>query len=513
MTARALSPEVGRVCSEMAKEILRVGVCVDQPPHRNDTSAIAVCNVRCLCRVQPVASISDGEAGDAFATTQASTDLQALAANGRDEVVRIATEDSADSTGLATLLRGMQLLEVSRFHKPGTAEVLVLELIGWIEERPICDDTGMLVGTCYMERRKGLNDGVLSAGQSDHDVSTAMAGTEPACTPRPLAQIILWSRISWLTSAKHFTETRETGAEGLPLVVDEVEDSISGMLAAGLLPEEFSDWSYQLAVAFDRVVRLMRPGETAELHGVPAVVGDEENVKLDRDGKNWQASLRLLKAWNPKPAWEMNASEKLSEARNRRAQGNDCYKNRDWNRALTRYVLAAAAVAHADRDMNFDEEQRAEARVERGTVALNVAATTLQLGDGAEALRQCDEALACGQCIVKALWRRGKAHVLLGNGGAALADLRKAEKLAMSDDFNGDRKTSIQRQIRRERAKATALWNAKRQEETTRLAQLVPKFPPIKAAAALDGFGGIGTTEFLEDDPDLGDGHESTFCM
>ena len=517
--AELLFPATAALPGGGRSELLQTGCTVDRPPFH--PAATAVCTVRWLRRCTATAPPPGARAG--VFGCKGADDLSALAAAGLEEVVRIeAGNPAAGTPWWAGLLGQMQLLEVSRFCAPPAAaataatgaveevegveagmEVAVLELLGWIEERALGPSVGG--ATLYMERRAGVND---SAGR-DHPGSGGDEAARLLRPPEPLAEVLVWCRANGHGTV---AETRPGGAQ---LVVDELPAAAAATaavavaaaaaamaVAAAAVGSEDGQGGQQACLlaelwpALDKAVRWMRPGESAELAaGV---------------GAGWtQAEVKVLAVANPKPAFEMGPVEKLAEAAARRAQGNDCYKAGDWERALNRYVLAAAAVAHSDKDSNFDDRLRAAARVERALVALNVAATALQLGDGREALTQCEEALEIsGERSAKVLWRRGKAHLLLGDGEAAVADLKEAEALVGAAG-------GARRQIRKELAKATALATTQRvvHQDAFRGMFPVASAPACPAPAAAepvlagDGGGGggramVGAGEFLEDDPE-----------
>ena len=254
--------------------------------------------------------------------------------------------------------------------------------------------------------------------------------------------------------------------------------------AAATLPAE-------LHGPLDVAARCMRPAEAAEL----------------TTASGWHVLLRLLSASNPKPAYDMPPAEKLEAARAWRERGNACYAARNWERALNRYVLAAAAVVHADRDSSFTEEERAAARSERLLVSLNVAATALQLGDGEEALRQSDEALSIEPSSFKGLWRRGKARLVLGDPEQALEDLQSAARLAATPQ----QRRQVQQEISRANAEVKRRAAAQREEFGGMFARapgcLSDADVAAEQAAAVDGASQAAPpvfgleAEFVSDDP------------
>ena len=434
---------------------------VHRPPFHSHASA--VCTVRQLVRPAASGAAAAGASTDdggaehgAFGNASVEDDLEVLHRDGAEIAVRLQGGSAAPGApAWAALLAGMELGEAARFHGPTTGDVtsvfLLLELRGWIEEIQL-PGSRAAGAALYMERSEGVND--MTAGDGG--------------PPGPLAQLMVWYR------AQRDGTVVESAVEGVELIVDEpwagdvvLPDALHGPL--------------------DVAVRCMHPREAGGLS----------------TASGWHVSLRLLVARNPKPVYDMAPAEKLGAARLWRELGNACYGAKDWERALNRYVLAAAAVAHADRDSNFTHEQLRAARAERLTVCLNVAATALQLGDGTEALQQSEQALSIDPGSFKGLWRRGKACVLLGDGDRALADLRAALRLATT----GRQRQQVQAEISR----ANAVL--KRQQATQReefggmfakapgcLLELSPTPPAPEHVVAFPTFD--LKADFVTDDPE-----------
>ena len=344
--------------------------------------------------------------------------LAALAAEGVTRSVCLAAGAAAEgSPPWAALVARMELGEAARWPTAGGGGV-DLELQGWIEET-LLPAQGGGGGTLCMERAAGVNDGAAAAAPAS-----------------PLAE----ARVSF--RAEHAASGRRAQSPaGGPLLLDVVVDEEW----PGAVPAE-------LRAPLDLAVRCMRPGERAELSAC-----------------GWQTEVRLLSARNPKPAYDMGPAEKLASAQEWRERGNACYGAKAWARALNRYVLAAAAVAHADRDSHFTPEQRQAARTARLLVALNVAATALQLGDADEALRQSEEALAIDPGSFKGRWRRGKARLMLGDGERALDDLRAAARSASSG--------AQRRQIQAEAARAGTIVRERALAQRAELRGMIARAP------------------------------------
>jgi tetratricopeptide (TPR) repeat protein len=435
------------------RELLRAGRSPHRPPFHSHASA--VCTVRHLACASKGGRLAEGSGA-------AAEDLEALEREGVGAAVRLERGTVAPGgPPWATLLAGMELGEVARWTfrddaaAAGGPSALLLELSSWIEEAQLPGPRGA-GATLYMEHSSEVND---------------TAGAEEGAAPGPLATVTVWYR------AQRAGTTVESAAEGVELVLD--EDWAGG---AAPLPDE-------LHGPLDVALRCMQPCEAAELS----------------TASGWRVSLRLLAARNPKPAYDMGPAEKLEAARTWRELGNSCYGAKDWERALNRYVLAAAAVTHADRDSNFTEEQRGAARAERLSVCLNVAATALQLGDGAEALRQSEEALAIEPRSFKGLWRRGKASLMLGDGQRALEDLQAAAQLATT--------AQQRRQVQAEISRAAA--DVKRREAAQRaeFGGMFAKAPGCLAAVGAPAGRAAApapaplpfglSADFVADDPDV----------
>ena len=77
-------------------------------------------------------------------------------------------------------------------------------------------------------------------------------------------------------------------------------------------------------------------------------------------------------------------------------------------------------------DHDFSEEHKAKAKQLRLTIWCNIAICQDKLGEWADAVRSCNEALSLDPDCIKALFRRGCVHSASGEFARAREDLTAA---------------------------------------------------------------------------------------
>lgn len=246
--------------TSLPRELLRAGHTPHQPPFHSQTSC--VCRVRWFARAPAGEEEQERAPGGSRFVVAAADDLAALAASGTVEAVEIREGEEkaasavaqpgmglAEARRWAELIGGMALGEAARCLLPASAAqpstaamVVVLELLGWIEERQLRWQEGTAGGpgcrccSMYMERARGVNDQqVAIPGQPlrpGQDREAAEAEARATALPEPLGTVQVWLRAQRQVreaaggggappAAAGGGEVLESVKEGLRLEVDE----------------------------------------------------------------------------------------------------------------------------------------------------------------------------------------------------------------------------------------------------------------------------------------------------
>ena len=129
---------------------------------------------------------------------------------------------------------------------------------------------------------------------------------------------------------------------------------------------------------------------------------------------------------------DMTFEQRVEAADLRRGRGNACFKQGDDEGALREYEIA---LSYLTDDLMFQVEghHREYALNVRLPVFGNRAAAYLRMGKHNECIEAATAVLAEAPDNAKALYRRGKARLALGQTEAAEEDLRKAAKASPDD--------------------------------------------------------------------------------
>ena len=134
----------------------------------------------------------------------------------------------------------------------------------------------------------------------------------------------------------------------------------------------------------------------------------------------------------------------------------------DIHRAIQRYeeALRKEAREHEFKTLESDEKEAKLGEVKKQKISthLNLAAAHLRLDDPKEALRHCNSVIELDPLNVKALYRRGQAHLKLGDISGARSDLMEAAK---REPQNKD----VRKELEKLKVQATAL---KQQQKNVR---------------------------------------------
>ncbi|BFZ05343.1 hypothetical protein BsWGS_08383 [Bradybaena similaris] len=136
--------------------------------------------------------------------------------------------------------------------------------------------------------------------------------------------------------------------------------------------------------------------------------------------------VELVSFEKTKKVYEMETPEKLEQAEIRKAKGTDFFKKGLIEKARTNYNTI---LEYLDGESSLEGEEKEKRDVLVLAARLNLAACELKLGDDAEAIKHCNEALEISPNNAKAYFRRAQAHQNRKDFDKALSDYQQVELL------------------------------------------------------------------------------------
>ncbi|KAH8931892.1 hypothetical protein BDL97_19G044500 [Sphagnum fallax] len=185
-------------------------------------------------------------------------------------------------------------------------------------------------------------------------------------------------------------------------------------------------------------VASMNVGESAVLHvGYQLAYGEEgsfsfPNVPPRADVIFEVELIGFEEAKEGRPRGEMTVEERIEAADRRRIDGNELFKEGNIEAAMQQYEMALAFMGD-DFMFQLFGKYRDMANAVKNPCHLNLAACLLKLNRFEEVIGHCTVVLAEDQDNSKALFRRGKARLELGQTDTAKLDFEKVRKLAPED--------------------------------------------------------------------------------
>lgn len=128
--------------------------------------------------------------------------------------------------------------------------------------------------------------------------------------------------------------------------------------------------------------------------------------------------------------YEKPIEEKISAIRMFREEGNILYRSKEFREAISSYQRA---ITYLDYAFGESEAQDHALDEERFKCHLNLAAVRLETEDYHGAINDCRIAVNLEPSSFKAFYRRGLAHLRLGELEESQSDLYKAMKLAQGE--------------------------------------------------------------------------------
>nr|CAD7428299.1 unnamed protein product [Timema monikensis] len=162
-------------------------------------------------------------------------------------------------------------------------------------------------------------------------------------------------------------------------------------------------------------------------------IGYQDLNQLIKDPCDLEFTIELMKVEAPedyeKESWQMNEEEKLGAVPALREEGNRLYRGRDYVAAASKYAQAIGLLEQLMLSEKPGDEEFLKLEKEKRPLLLNFSQCKLQERDFYAVIEHCTTVLDKEPDNVKALFRRGKAHVGAWNPAEARADLRKVTDL------------------------------------------------------------------------------------
>ncbi|XP_072034480.1 AH receptor-interacting protein-like [Amphiura filiformis] len=128
-----------------------------------------------------------------------------------------------------------------------------------------------------------------------------------------------------------------------------------------------------------------------------------------------------------KDAWAMNDEEKRAILPILKEEGNKLYQEKEYEKAAEKYAEALGCLENLVLHEKPNSSEYIELDNLRIPFLLNYAQCKLLLGEYYQAIEHCSSVIEKDDSLVKAYFRRGKAHVACWNLDEARKDFKKAK--------------------------------------------------------------------------------------
>jgi len=160
--------------------------------------------------------------------------------------------------------------------------------------------------------------------------------------------------------------------------------------------------------------------------------------------------LTLVKFEKAKESWQLDAEQKLEQARIFKDKGTKHFKDQKYEIASSRYQKVIDFLEH-EISLKGEAEDERKALLQAGR--LNLAMCHLKMSQWIEARGVCDKAIEENESVAKAWFRRGEAHLALNDCEAAKADFERTFQLDPENKAAKNKITQCQQKIKAQKEK------------------------------------------------------------
>merc|ERR1712037_917005 len=160
--------------------------------------------------------------------------------------------------------------------------------------------------------------------------------------------------------------------------------------------------------------------------------------------------LTLVKFEKTKESWQLDAEQKLEQARIFKEKGTKHFKDLKYEIASSRYQKVIDFLEH-EISLKGEAEDERKALLQAGR--LNLAMCHLKMSQWIEARGVCDKAIEENESVAKAWFRRGEAHLALNDCEAAKADFERTFQLDPENKAAKNKITQCQQRIKAQKEK------------------------------------------------------------
>jgi len=160
--------------------------------------------------------------------------------------------------------------------------------------------------------------------------------------------------------------------------------------------------------------------------------------------------LTLVKFEKAKESWQLDAEQKLEQARIFKEKGTKHFKDQKYEIASSRYQKVIDFLEH-EISLKGEAEDERKALLQAGR--LNLAMCHLKMSQWIEARGVCDKAIEENENVAKAWFRRGEEHLALNDCESAKADFEKTFQLDPENKAAKNKITHCQQKIKAQKEK------------------------------------------------------------
>ncbi|GIL42473.1 hypothetical protein Vafri_434 [Volvox africanus] len=194
-------------------------------------------------------------------------------------------------------------------------------------------------------------------------------------------------------------------------------------------PLVFTVGEEQVCEGLEAAVMKMKQGEKAVITITDSDQGYGSETEFSGPlavippGSSLQFDVEVVEFQNSKESWEMNDSEKVDAARQRKDKANAYYKAGKLPKAQAMWERAVGLVQY---DKSFPDDAKQASKDIKRSCWLNLAALDVKQSHWKDALKHCNNVLEIDSQNVKALYRRAQAQMGLQALLEAEQDLKNA---------------------------------------------------------------------------------------